>query len=44
MHVRHKRDVDECKILVADTELELSHSLNKGRRLDVANGSAKLAI
>jgi hypothetical protein len=44
MHVRHKRHVDERKILVADTELELPHSLNEGRGLDVANGSAKLAI
>ena len=43
MHVRHERDVDERKVLVADTELELPHSLNKGRGLDIANRSAELS-
>ncbi|SRR6266404_5139185 len=43
MHVRHKRDVDERKVLVANAKLELPHRLHKGRGLDIANSSAELS-
>lgn len=35
-------DVNERKVFVANAELELTHSLNEGRRLNVTNGSTKL--
>jgi hypothetical protein len=43
VHVRHERDVDERKVLVTNTELELPHRLYKGRGLDITNRSAELS-
>jgi hypothetical protein len=34
--------MDERKIFVADTELELTHSFDKGGRFNVTNGAAEL--
>lgn len=39
---RHERDVEERKVVLADAELELAHGLDERRRLDVADGAAKL--
>lgn len=35
-------DVDESHVIVADTELKLSHGLDKGRGFDISDGSAEL--
>jgi hypothetical protein len=35
-------DVDEGHVIVADSELELSHGLDEWRRFDVSDGSAEL--
>ena len=42
MHVRHERYVHKGKIARADAELELPHSLDERRGLDIAHSSAKL--
>lgn len=35
-------DVNQRKVVDADTELELAHGLDEGSRLDVTDGSAEL--
>lgn len=35
-------DVQNSEVLVPDPELELSHSLDEGSRLDVSDGSSEL--
>lgn len=42
MHVRHEGDVYESEVVVADTELELAHSLDERGRLYVANSASNL--
>lgn len=39
---RHQTDVNQRKVVDADTELELAHGLDEGSRLDVSNGSTEL--
>ncbi len=39
---RDERDIDQCKVLMADAELELAHRLDERRALDVADSSAEL--
>ena len=39
-----ERDVDESKVFVADSELELTESFDKGCRLDVADGASELCL
>jgi hypothetical protein len=34
--------VDQSKVLVSDTELELAHSLDKRSRLDISHGASEL--
>lgn len=38
----NERDVNDSKILVADTELELSQSLDERSRLDVSDSTSEL--
>lgn len=40
--VRDEGDVDAGKVLMADAKLKLSHRLNEGCRLDVADCATKL--
>ncbi len=42
VHVGNERYMDEREVLVTDTELELAHSFDEGRGLDVSNGTTKL--
>jgi hypothetical protein len=35
-------NVDQGKVIVADTELELTHGLNKGSGLDITDGTSEL--
>lgn len=42
MHIRYERHVYESEVFMTDAELELSHCLYKGRRLDIADRSAEL--
>ena len=42
VHVGHERDVDECKVVVADAELELTHGFDEGGGFDVTNCAAEL--
>ena len=42
MHIHHKRDMDEGKVLRADTELELAHSFDKWGGFYVTNGATQL--
>jgi hypothetical protein len=42
VHVGHERNVDECKVIRSNTELELPHRLNERRRLNVTNSSTQL--
>jgi hypothetical protein len=37
-----ERDVQDSEVLVADSELELTHGLDERSRLDVSNGSSEL--
>jgi hypothetical protein len=37
-----ERDVYQSEVLVADSELELSHGLDERSRLDVTDGTTKL--
>jgi len=39
---RDQGDMDQSKVIVTDTELELTHGLNKRGRLDIADGTAEL--
>jgi len=41
---RDEGNVDQGKVFVTDSELELSHSLNEGCRLDVSHRSTELSI
>ena len=42
MHIGDHRDVDKSEIVMSDAELELSHSLDKGRRFDISHSATKL--
>lgn len=42
VHVGDKRYVNEREVFVSDTELELAHSFDEGRGLDVSNGTSEL--
>lgn len=42
MHIWDHGNVDECKIIVPDAELKLSHSLYEWRGFDVADSTAQL--
>ena len=42
VHIGNQGDVDESKVLVAYAELELSHSFDKWRGLNITNSSAEL--
>jgi len=42
MHVGHEGNVDECKVLRSNTELELSHRLDERCGFNVTNGSTEL--
>ena len=42
VHLGHEGDVDERKVFWASTELELSHRLDEGRRLNITNSSTEL--
>lgn len=44
VHVGDERHVDEREVFVSDTELELAHSFDERRRLDVSNGTSELFI
>lgn len=38
---RNKRNMDQAKVLVTDTELELTHGLNEGSRFDITDGTTQ---
>ena len=42
MHFGYERNVDKCKIICSNAELELSHRLDERCRFDVTDGSTKL--
>ena len=42
MHVWHKGNMNEGKVVVADPELKLAHRLNKWSRLDVTYSASQL--
>ena len=42
MHIRHKRDVNEGKVGIANAELKLPHRLHKRCRLDITHGPPQL--
>ena len=42
MHIGHERNVDECKVIRSNAELELPHGLDERCRFNVTNSSAQL--
>ena len=42
MHVGDQGDMDESKVLVSDTELELSHCFYEWRRFNVTDSTTQL--
>ena len=42
VYVRYHRDMDQREVLVTYSELELSHSFDKWRGLNITNSSAEL--
>ena len=42
VHLGHEGNVDKCKVLRSNTELELSHCLDEGCRFDITDGSTEL--
>lgn len=42
MHVWHKRDMYQCKIIMANSKLELPHGFNKRSRFYISDSSSEL--
>ena len=42
VHIRHKQDVNECKVGIANMELKLPHRLHKWCRLNITHGPPQL--
>ena len=42
VHIGDQGDMDESEVLVSNTELELSHCLDKGRGFNIANRATQL--
>lgn len=42
VHVGYERDMNECEVFVADSELELAHSFDERGGFDVTDSTPKL--